>query len=217
MDELSEEDKLTVSRARKIQRFLIAAVPRRRGVHRHPRQVRADRRHGPLVQGGRRTANTTTFPKPPSTWSAASKRRSPRPRSWRRKPKPDGRPPPSRGLRQRRCPWSGEPVSADSLTLYKEASASVHRLRATSQRVRPRLKFRMMADLKSTVPDAASCRRGLHGRDRHRCDRSFATLVTRRDRHASCRDDGLHGRRPAASRSARVSASPRAGASRRTP
>ena len=47
MDELSEEDKLTVNRARKIQRFLSPAVPRRRGVHRHPRQVRPDRGHGP--------------------------------------------------------------------------------------------------------------------------------------------------------------------------
>ena len=62
MDELSEEDKLTVSRARKIQRFLVAAVPRRRSVHRHPRQVRAGRRHGPLVQGGGRAASTTICP-----------------------------------------------------------------------------------------------------------------------------------------------------------
>jgi hypothetical protein len=51
MDELSEEDKLTVARARKIQRFL-AAVPRRRSLHRHPRQVRADRGHREVVQGG---------------------------------------------------------------------------------------------------------------------------------------------------------------------
>ena len=35
MDELSEEDKLIVSRARKIQKLPLAAVPRRRGVHRH--------------------------------------------------------------------------------------------------------------------------------------------------------------------------------------
>ena len=81
-----EEDKLTVSRARKIQRFLSPAVPRRRSVHRHPRQVRPGRGHGPLVQGGGRTANTTICPKAPSTWSAASRKRSPRPRSWRRRP-----------------------------------------------------------------------------------------------------------------------------------
>ena len=35
MDELSDEDKLTVSRARKIERFL-AADDRRRGLHRGP-------------------------------------------------------------------------------------------------------------------------------------------------------------------------------------
>ena len=34
MDELSEEDKLAVARARKIERFLTPALPRRRGVHR---------------------------------------------------------------------------------------------------------------------------------------------------------------------------------------
>ena len=40
MDELSEEDKLTVARARKIERFLSPAVPRRRGVHGLARQAR---------------------------------------------------------------------------------------------------------------------------------------------------------------------------------
>ena len=51
MDELSEEDKLVVARARKIQRFLSPAVPRGRGVHRLPRRVRAGRRHDPQLQG----------------------------------------------------------------------------------------------------------------------------------------------------------------------
>ena len=41
MDELSEEDKLTVARARKIQSFLSPAVLGRRAVHRHARQVRS--------------------------------------------------------------------------------------------------------------------------------------------------------------------------------
>ena len=40
MDELSEEDKLIVARARKIQRFLSPALPRGRAVHQHARQVR---------------------------------------------------------------------------------------------------------------------------------------------------------------------------------
>ena len=40
MDELSEEDKLTVQRARKIQKLPVAALPRRRSVHRHLGQIR---------------------------------------------------------------------------------------------------------------------------------------------------------------------------------
>ena len=40
MDELSEEDKRTVSRARKVQRFLSQTLPRCRAVHRYARPVR---------------------------------------------------------------------------------------------------------------------------------------------------------------------------------
>jgi F-type H+-transporting ATPase subunit beta len=54
MDELSEEDKLAVSRARKIQRFLLAALPRRRSVHRPRRQDRPAEGHDPRLQGDRR-------------------------------------------------------------------------------------------------------------------------------------------------------------------
>ena len=54
MDELSEEDKLVVSRARKIQRFLQPAVPRRRGLHRHAGRVREARGHDQGLQGHRR-------------------------------------------------------------------------------------------------------------------------------------------------------------------
>ena len=39
MDELSEEDKLTVARARKTPALLEPAVPRRRGVHGQPWQI----------------------------------------------------------------------------------------------------------------------------------------------------------------------------------
>ena len=39
MDELSEEDKLTVDRARKIQRFLSQPFTRGRAVHRHAGQI----------------------------------------------------------------------------------------------------------------------------------------------------------------------------------
>ena len=54
IDELSEEDKLTVSRARKDPEVPVAAVLRRRAVHGLQGQVRRDCRHGPRVQGDRR-------------------------------------------------------------------------------------------------------------------------------------------------------------------
>ncbi len=37
MEELSDEDKITVYRARKIQKFLFSAIPRGRKLHRHQR------------------------------------------------------------------------------------------------------------------------------------------------------------------------------------
>jgi F-type H+-transporting ATPase subunit beta len=69
MDELSEEDKLTVARARKIQRFLSQPF--------HVAEVFTGS-PGKFVQledtikgfKGSSTANTTTCRKPPSTWSA---------------------------------------------------------------------------------------------------------------------------------------------------
>jgi F0F1-type ATP synthase beta subunit len=85
MDELSEEDKLTVARARKIQRFLSQPF--------HVAEVFTGI-SGKFVQvedtvrsfKASWTANTTTCPKPRSTWSAASTKRSPRPRSWPKRP-----------------------------------------------------------------------------------------------------------------------------------
>ena len=90
MDELSEDDKLVVARARKIQRFLVAALPRRRAVH-QPRPASScssKTRSAPSRRSS--TANTTTCPSRPSTWSARSKKPSPRPRRWRRKRRNDG-------------------------------------------------------------------------------------------------------------------------------
>ena len=46
-----EDDKLTVSRARKIEKFLVAAVPRRRDVHRPRRASTVARGHGPQLRG----------------------------------------------------------------------------------------------------------------------------------------------------------------------
>ena len=51
MEELSDEDKLTVQRARKIQRFLSPALPRRRDLHRQARKIRKSGRHGSCIQG----------------------------------------------------------------------------------------------------------------------------------------------------------------------
>ena len=61
-------------RARPQDRALpVAALLRRRSVHRHARRVRRPRRHDQGLQGPRRTANTTICRKRPSTWSAPSR------------------------------------------------------------------------------------------------------------------------------------------------
>ena len=54
IDELSEEDKLTVVARAQDSEVPVAAVLRRRAVHRLQGQVRADRRDGPRLQGDRR-------------------------------------------------------------------------------------------------------------------------------------------------------------------
>ena len=57
LDELSEEDRVIVARARKIQRFLVAAVLRRRDLHRPQGHLRAGRRDDrELREAGRRRA-----------------------------------------------------------------------------------------------------------------------------------------------------------------
>ena len=54
IEELSDEDRLTVARARKVQRFLSQPFHRRRGVHRHAGRVRQGRGHDPRLQGDHR-------------------------------------------------------------------------------------------------------------------------------------------------------------------
>ena len=51
MDELSEEDKITVARARKVERFLSPAVRRGPGVHRFAGRAGETRRHDQGLQG----------------------------------------------------------------------------------------------------------------------------------------------------------------------
>ena len=87
MDELSEEDKLIVARARKIAKLPVAAVPRGRAVHQHAGHASSAWKTPSARSRRSATASTTTCRKPPSTRSAPSRTRSPRPRSWRRKPR----------------------------------------------------------------------------------------------------------------------------------
>ena len=72
VDELSEEDKLIVSRARKIERFFSQPFYRRPAVHRQGRQVRQARRHPPQLRRNLRTAKPTIFPSRRFSMSATS-------------------------------------------------------------------------------------------------------------------------------------------------
>ena len=74
MDELSEEDKLTVARARKIQRFLSQPFDVAAGLHRLARRAGAARRDDRQLQARGRRRVRCACPRPPSTWSAASRR-----------------------------------------------------------------------------------------------------------------------------------------------
>ena len=88
MDELSEDDKLVVTRARKIQRFLLPAVPRRRAVHRPRGTLRDHRRLDPRVpRDRRRQARRSARAGLPAT-SVRSRKCRKRPRSSRKKPPP---------------------------------------------------------------------------------------------------------------------------------
>ena len=84
LDELSEEDRVTVARARKIQRFLSPAVLRRRGVHRPARASSCRSRRRSRASRRSSTASSTTCPSRRSSTSAASSRCSPRPRPCRK-------------------------------------------------------------------------------------------------------------------------------------
>ena len=84
MDELSEEDKLTVARARKIERFLSQPFFVAEVFTGSPGKL-VDLEDTIKGFKGLVTANTITCRKPPSTWSAASRKRSRRPSVWPRK------------------------------------------------------------------------------------------------------------------------------------
>ena len=67
IDELSEEDKLTVQRARKVQRFLSQPFHVAEVFTGIAGQVRQGRRHGALLQGDHRGQARRAFPSRPST------------------------------------------------------------------------------------------------------------------------------------------------------
>ncbi|MCL4138154.1 UNVERIFIED_CONTAM: hypothetical protein GTU68_029297 [Idotea baltica] len=87
MDELSEEDKLAVARARKIQRFLsqpfdVAQVFTGIAGVQVPLEIQCG------FTNRSRTVSSITFPKLPSTWLATLTRPSKRPANSQRRPKP---------------------------------------------------------------------------------------------------------------------------------
>ena len=111
MDELSRRrqgDRVARAQDRAL---LLAAVPRRRSVHRLAGQVRLAEGNDPRLQDDLSTASAITCRSRRSTWSAASTKRSRRPRRWRRKP-PDAlrNPMPSTSKRERH----GQPSAATS-------------------------------------------------------------------------------------------------------
>jgi F-type H+-transporting ATPase subunit beta len=90
MDELSEDDKLTVARARKIQRFLSQPFHVAEQFTNSPGKLCRWKTRLPRSRPCA-TANMTTCPKRPSIWSAALPRPWKRPRVLRlKRPKADG-------------------------------------------------------------------------------------------------------------------------------
>ena len=84
LDELSEEDRLDGQPGAQGAAVPVAAVLRRRGVHRPEGRVRAGRRDGRELRGASSPATSTRSPSRRSSTSAASSRCTPRPSSCRR-------------------------------------------------------------------------------------------------------------------------------------
>ena len=75
IDELSDEDKLTVAARAQDPALPLAADLRRRAVHRHAGRVRQARGHDPRLPGDHRGQARRPARSRPSTWSARSSRR----------------------------------------------------------------------------------------------------------------------------------------------
>ncbi len=84
IEELSDEDRLTVARARKVQRFLSQPFHVAEVFTGTPGRVRAARGHGPRASRRSSRASTTSFPSRRSTWSGRSRQPSSAARPSRR-------------------------------------------------------------------------------------------------------------------------------------
>ena len=80
LDELSEEDRITVNRARKIQKFLVPAHVRGRGLHRPARHLHPGRGDRRVASRRSSTATSTTCPSRRSSTSVAPRTPCARPR-----------------------------------------------------------------------------------------------------------------------------------------
>ena len=110
MDELSEEDKIAVARARKIERFLSQPFHVAEVFTGTPGKF-VDLADTIRALRGSAKAPMTISPSPPSTWSAPSRRPSRRPRSSQPRP-PKGCPIPSNSSSCRRSACSSRPKSS---------------------------------------------------------------------------------------------------------
>ena len=82
MDELSDEDKLTVHRAPPGSAFPVPAVPRGRGLHRYAGRLRQTGRDRPLASRTSWMARPTICRSRRSTWWEPWKTPAPRPNPW---------------------------------------------------------------------------------------------------------------------------------------
>ena len=88
IDELSEEDKATVARARRLQRFMSQPFFVGEVFTGRPGKYVADQGHGRLVQGDPRGQGRRPCPSRPSSWPARSTTSARTPRSWPTEPMP---------------------------------------------------------------------------------------------------------------------------------
>ena len=201
----------------------LAAVLRRRGLHRHARRVRQARGHDPRLRRRSSRASTTTFPSRPSTWSARSRARSSAASSSRRR-REAACPAPARRSRSRSSRPTARrtrvrremmivPGQIGEIGVLARHAPLIATLKAGSTRIHPGGDadviefatgpgfFQVMHDRAiALVDDAVVARRDRRRRARGRSSRRLRPS-SRRSTAAS--------RRPTAGRSSSASATPR--------